>query len=108
MGESPPSASGIFPAAFLCLLAGVFYAGYLPASRSFLNLLIQPVTAVIFAWILFAEAMGPGQFAGAAIVLTGIWLARQRGIRPQEPECVRLDPAARVVPHFDRMEESLP
>lgn len=53
---------------------------HLPASLSSLSLLIQPVTAVGFAWILFGEAMGPAQFAGAVIVLAGIWLARRGGI----------------------------
>jgi drug/metabolite transporter (DMT)-like permease len=50
---------------------------HLPASLSSLTLLIQPVTAVLFAWILFGESLGIVQFAGGAIVLTGIWLARR-------------------------------
>jgi drug/metabolite transporter (DMT)-like permease len=50
---------------------------HLPASLSSLSLLIQPVTAVIFAWILFGEAMTPLQLVGGAIVLMGIWLARK-------------------------------
>ena len=50
---------------------------HLPASASALSLLIQPVTAVIFAWILFGEALGPVQFTGGAMVPTGIWLARR-------------------------------
>ncbi len=50
---------------------------HLAASLSSLSLLIQPVMAVIFAWILFGEAMGPVQLAGGAIVLIGIWLARR-------------------------------
>jgi drug/metabolite transporter (DMT)-like permease len=54
-----------------------FALAHLPASLSSPSLLIQSVTAVIFAWILFGEAMGAVQFAGGAIVLTGIWLARR-------------------------------
>jgi drug/metabolite transporter (DMT)-like permease len=50
---------------------------HLPASLSSLSLLIQPVTAAILAWALFGEAIGALQFAGGAIVLTGIWLARK-------------------------------
>ena len=50
---------------------------HLPASLSSLSLLIQPVAAVIFAWVLFAEAMTPLQLLGATIVLAGIWLARK-------------------------------
>ncbi|MGH8772828.1 MAG: EamA family transporter, partial [Burkholderiales bacterium] len=52
---------------------------HLPASLSSLSLLIQPVTAAIFAWALFGEAIGPIQFVGGAIVLAGIWLARKSG-----------------------------
>jgi len=50
---------------------------HLPASLSSLSLLIQPVTAAIFAWVLFREPIGAVQLAGGAIVLTGIWLARK-------------------------------
>jgi len=41
------------------------------------SLLIQPVMASIFAWIIFGEAIGPVQFVGGAVVLAGIWLARR-------------------------------
>jgi len=50
---------------------------HLPASLSSVSLLIQPVMAAIFAWILFAEAIGPLQFIGGAIVLAGIWLSKR-------------------------------
>jgi len=50
---------------------------HLPASLSSVSLLIQPVMASLFAWWLFAEAIGPVQFAGGAIVLAGIWVARK-------------------------------
>lgn len=50
---------------------------HLPASLSSVSLLIQPVMAAIFAWWLFGEAIGAMQFAGGAIVLAGIWLARK-------------------------------
>ena len=50
---------------------------HLPASLSAVSLLLQPVMAALFAWALFAEAIGPAQFAGGAIVLAGIWLARR-------------------------------
>lgn len=49
----------------------------LPAGFSALTLLIQPVGAAIFAWILFGEALGPLQLTGGLIVLAGIWLARR-------------------------------
>ena len=50
---------------------------HLPASLSSVSLLIQPVMAAIFAWWRFGEAIGAMQFAGGAIVLAGIWLARK-------------------------------
>ena len=42
-----------------------------------MSLLIQPVVAALAAWWLFAEPVGPMQFAGGAIVLAGIWLAKR-------------------------------
>jgi len=50
---------------------------HLPASLSSVSLLIQPVMAAIFAWLLFGEAIGAMQFAGGAIVLAGIWLSKK-------------------------------
>jgi drug/metabolite transporter (DMT)-like permease len=50
---------------------------HLPASLSSVSLLIQPVVAAFVAWLLFAEAVGPAQWIGGAIVLTGIWLAKR-------------------------------
>jgi drug/metabolite transporter (DMT)-like permease len=50
---------------------------HLPASLSSVSLLIQPVMASLFAWIIFAEAIGPMQFVGGAVVLAGIWIARR-------------------------------
>jgi len=50
---------------------------HLPASLSSVSLLIQPVMASIFAWVIFGEAIGPVQFVGGAVVLAGIWLARR-------------------------------
>ena len=50
---------------------------HLPASLSSVSLLIQPVMAALFAWVLFGEAIGPAQFVGGAVVLAGIWLAKR-------------------------------
>lgn len=50
---------------------------HLPASLSSVSLLIQPVMAAIFAWLLFGEAIGAMQFLGGAIVLAGIWLSKK-------------------------------
>ncbi len=50
---------------------------HLPASLSSVSLLIQPVMATFFAWVIFHEAVGPAQYIGGAIVLAGIWLAKR-------------------------------
>ena len=50
---------------------------HLPASLSAVSLLIQPVVAAFAAWLLFAEAVGPAQWIGGAIVLAGIWIAKR-------------------------------
>lgn len=50
---------------------------HLSASLSSVSLLIQPVMATLFAWVLFGEAVGVVQFVGGAVVLAGIWLAKR-------------------------------
>lgn len=56
---------------------------HLPASLSSVSLLIQPVMATFFAWVLFKEPVGLAQYAGGAIVLAGIWLSKRGS--PEEP-----------------------
>ena len=56
---------------------------HLTATFSSVGLLLQPVMATLFAWILLGEVVGPLQFAGGALVLTGIMLARQGSSRPR-------------------------
>jgi len=50
---------------------------HLPAAFSSVSLLLQPVMAAVFAWVLLGEALVPLQIAGGAIVLVGIYLARR-------------------------------
>ena len=50
---------------------------HLPAAFSSVGLLLQPVMAALFAWLLLAEALVPLQLAGACVVLAGIYLARR-------------------------------
>ena len=50
---------------------------HLPASFSSVSLLLQPVIAAVFAWVLLAEPLVPLQIAGALVVLFGIYLARR-------------------------------
>jgi drug/metabolite transporter (DMT)-like permease len=80
----PASAPGWWVLLGLALVTQVLGQGliayafaHLPASLSSVSLLIQPVMAALFAWLLFGEAIGAAQFTGAAIVLAGIWLARK-------------------------------
>lgn len=54
---------------------------HLPASFSSVALLVQPVAAAIYAWVLLDEALGPLQAAGGAVVLVGIFIAHRAGER---------------------------
>ena len=49
---------------------------YLPTSFSAVTLLIQPVAAAGFAWLLLSEPLGAQQAAGGAVVLLGIFICR--------------------------------
>ena len=50
---------------------------HLPASFSAVSLLVQPVAATVFAWLLLAESFGTQQALGGAVVLGGILLCRR-------------------------------
>jgi drug/metabolite transporter (DMT)-like permease len=54
---------------------------HLPAAFSSVSLLVQPVAATLFAWLLLAEAFGPLQAVGGAIVLGGILICRLAMLR---------------------------
>jgi drug/metabolite transporter (DMT)-like permease len=54
---------------------------HLPASFSSVGLLIQPVAAALYAWVLLDEAVGPLQALGGAIVLAGIFIAHRASRR---------------------------
>ncbi|MGD9827942.1 MAG: DMT family transporter [Hyphomicrobiaceae bacterium] len=45
---------------------------HLPASSTSATLLLQPVTAALAAWLLFAEGLAPLQIAGGLAVLLGV------------------------------------
>jgi len=57
----------------------------LPAAFTSVGLLLQPVMAALFAWLLLAEPLSVLQVVGGAIVLTGILLARS-GSPPEAPK----------------------
>ncbi len=54
-----------------------FALAYLPASFSSVTMLLQPVLAALFAWLLLSEAVTPLQAVGGALVILGILLARR-------------------------------
>lgn len=55
---------------------------HLPASFSAVGLLLQPAIAALLAWLLFGEAIGGWQAAGAAVILAGIVVARRGSVTP--------------------------
>ncbi len=80
----PQAPTGWMVLAGLALVTQIFGQGiiayafaHLSASLSSVSLLIQPVMAALFAWLLFGEAIGAAQFVGGAVVLAGIWLAKR-------------------------------
>ena len=50
---------------------------HLPAAFSSVSLLLQPVMAGVFAWVLLGEPLVALQIAGGMVVLVGIYLARK-------------------------------
>jgi drug/metabolite transporter (DMT)-like permease len=54
-----------------------FALAHLPAAFSSVGLLLQPVMAAAFAWVLLGEPLAALQVAGGAVVLAGIYLARR-------------------------------
>jgi drug/metabolite transporter (DMT)-like permease len=80
----PASAAGWWVLVGLAIVTQILGQGliayafaHLPASLSSVSLLIQPVMAALFAWLIFSEAIGAAQYLGGAIVLAGIWLAKK-------------------------------
>jgi drug/metabolite transporter (DMT)-like permease len=49
---------------------------HLPASFSSVTLLVQPIAATVFAWLILGEGFGPQQVLGGVIVMAGILLCR--------------------------------
>lgn len=82
----PPDVSWFIWPAFLAVIAHVLGQGLIvagvgrtPAAVAGILLLVQPVAGALIAWPLFKESLTTAQFAGAALVLAGVWLAgRQR------------------------------
>ena len=86
MGETilPQSLAGwgvLLGLALVCQFAGqsliAHAVAHLSASFSSVGLLLQPVAAAGFAWLLFGEALVALQWWGGAAVLLGIYFARR-------------------------------
>jgi drug/metabolite transporter (DMT)-like permease len=80
----PSSATGWWPLLGLALISQVggqgliaYALAHLPAAFSSLTLLLEPVMATIFAWLILDEAIGPWQALGGVLVLAGIFAARR-------------------------------
>ncbi len=71
----------VFALALISQVAGqslIAYAmAHLPSTLSSVGLLLQPVMASLFAWILLGETLGTVAIVGAALVLIGIRIATQ-------------------------------
>lgn len=84
----PATATGwikLFGLALIAQVAGqslIAHAmAHLPPRLSSVGLLLQPVMAALFAWVLLGETLGALQFAGALLVLVGIRIAHQAEAR---------------------------
>lgn len=86
LGETvlPATMQGWLVLAALALLSHVGGQGLityalatLPASFSSVGLLIQPLAAAAFAWVLLSEPFGVQQALGGAVILSGILLCRR-------------------------------
>ena len=58
---------------------------HLSSAFSSVSLLIQPIAAAIFAWVLLAESLSWLQGAGALVVMLGIVLCRSANARMHQP-----------------------
>ncbi len=82
----PPTWSGWMVLLALALISQVsgqsliaYALAHLPAAFSSVGLLLQPVMATIFAWLILGETLAPWQALGGMLVLVGILRARQSG-----------------------------
>ena len=57
---------------------------HLPATFSSVGLLLQPVMAALFAWVLLGETLGATAIMGGIAVLAGITIAHRAEVRPMD------------------------
>lgn len=97
----PASWSGWLPLIALGVVAhcagqsGVaFGLGRTPASLASVVILIQPVVAAAVGWWLLSEALAPIQWAGAALVLLGVYAAQRVRPTPSTPAAPKAKPGS--------------
>jgi drug/metabolite transporter (DMT)-like permease len=85
----PATATGWLKLLGLALISQVagqsliaYAMAHLPATFSSVGLLLQPVMAALFAWVLLGEALGPVEIAGGLVVLIGIYMAHRAELTP--------------------------
>ena len=83
-------------AAAIAYVVGIVGARLLGAQLASFVGLTEVLFAVVFAWVLLGQALGPQQLAGAVLVLAGITLVRVDDLRTATPQPV-LAPHERVV-----------
>lgn len=100
----PATSHGWLPLLGLALLSQAagqgllaFALGNLPMAFSSLVVFLEAVAAALLGWLVLAEALGPWQWMGGALVLAGIWLARPgpNKARPGQDQGGRIAPAER-------------
>lgn len=86
-GLFPTSAAGWWVLLGLALISHfggqsliAFALAKLPAAFSSVALLVQPVAAAVFAWLILSEALSPLQALGGVLALAGIFVARRASL----------------------------
>ncbi len=86
-GLLPSSAAGWWVLLGLALVSHfggqsliAFALAKLPAAFSSVGLLVQPVAAAVFAWLILSEALNPWQALGGALALAGVFVARRASL----------------------------
>ncbi|MCB1509146.1 MAG: DMT family transporter [Hyphomicrobiaceae bacterium] len=84
----PASSKGLAALVALALVSHIggqgllaFSLGHLPAAFSSLVIFLEAVAAALFGIVLLGEALGPAQWVGGALILTGVFVARERRSR---------------------------
>ncbi len=57
---------------------------HLPSAFTAVAMLLEGVAAIILAWIILAEALGPWQLVGASVVVVGIVIARRGSLAGEQ------------------------